>query len=342
MVSVPNVVSMTQAAATSAISAATLTTGVVSSASSSTVPSGCVISQNPAAGAQAAQGSAVSLVVSSGPVVTVPDTVNMTQAAASTAITTAGLAVGAVTTASNGTVPSGSVISQNPAAGTPVAPGSAVALVVSSGSSGAAPTVDKVVFSDGNGTRTTSAFSTTSANEVLIAFVASDGPTSGGQTVTVSGAGLTWTLVKRANTQLGTAEIWKATAASQLTDVKVKSVQSKTTYHQSLTVVTFKGAAGVGGSASAGALNGAPSVSLTTTKANALVYGVGNGWDTATARTLGANQTMVHQWVDTSVGDTFWVQSRSAAIAAAGTSVQINDTAPTSDRWNFAIVEIVP
>jgi hypothetical protein len=41
------------------------------------------------------------------------------------------------------------------------------------------------------------------------------------------------------------------------------------------------------------------------------------------------------------VGDTFWVQKRSAPIAAAGTVVQLNDTAPTSHRWNLAAVEIL-
>ena len=39
-----------------------------------------------------------------------------------------------------------------------------------------APTVDKMVFSDGANKRTTAAFSTTSAGDVLVAFAASDGP----------------------------------------------------------------------------------------------------------------------------------------------------------------------
>jgi hypothetical protein len=50
---------------------------------------------------------------------------------------------------------------------------------------------------------------------------------------------------------------------------------------------------------------------------------------------------MVHEWVDTGAGDTFWVQSVAAAIASAGTSVKLTATSPTNDRWNFAIVEIV-
>ena len=71
------------------------------------------------------------------------------------------------------------------------------------------------------------------------------------------------------------------------------------------------------------------------------MYGVGNDWDGAVARTVGASQEIVHQWLDTVVGDTFWVQKRSAPLAAAGTVVQLNDTAPTSHRWNLAAAEIL-
>jgi len=65
-VPVPNVVGQTQAAATSAITGAGLTVGTVTMQSSTTVASGTVIGQNPAAGAQSASGSAVDLVVSTG------------------------------------------------------------------------------------------------------------------------------------------------------------------------------------------------------------------------------------------------------------------------------------
>src|SRR6185436_234239 len=88
--------------------------------------------------------------------------------------------------------------------------------------------------------------------------------------------------------------------------------------------------------------SGAPSVTLTTTKGGAFVYGVGYDRDFAIARSVGAGQTMVHQWVDTTVGDTFWAQAWTGKIDNAGTSVRLFDTAPTGDRWNFASVEIVP
>src|SRR4029077_10938549 len=99
-VATPDVVGLTQAAATSAITSAGLTLGPVTTASSTTVPSGAVISQNPVAGTSIVIGSAVALVVSSGPPqVATPNVVGLTPAAATSAITSAGLTVGAVTTA---------------------------------------------------------------------------------------------------------------------------------------------------------------------------------------------------------------------------------------------------
>ena len=65
-VAVPNVVGDTQSAATTAITAAGLVVGTVTTASSSTVASGNVISESPIAGTSVNSGSAVNLVVSTG------------------------------------------------------------------------------------------------------------------------------------------------------------------------------------------------------------------------------------------------------------------------------------
>ena len=131
---VPNVVGLTQATASTAITNAGLIVGTVTTASSNTVAAGAVISQNPGGGASVTAGSNVNFVVSSGvAAATVPNVVGLTQAAASTAITGAGLSVGTVTTASSTTVAAGKVISQNPGGGASVAQGSAVNFVVSSG-----------------------------------------------------------------------------------------------------------------------------------------------------------------------------------------------------------------
>ena len=131
---VPNVLGLTQSAATTSITGAGLVVGTVSMASSSTVASGSVISEAPLAGTSVAVGSSVNLVVSTGPAtVLVPNVVGLTQSAATTSITGAGLVVGTVSMASSSTVASGSVISEAPLAGTSVAVGSSVNLVVSTG-----------------------------------------------------------------------------------------------------------------------------------------------------------------------------------------------------------------
>ena len=341
---VPNVVNQTQAAATSAITGAGLTVGTITTSSSATVPSGRVISQTPIGGTSVAAGSAVALVISTGPPpVIVPSVVNQTQAAATSAITGAGLTVGTITNSSSATVPAGSVISQTPFGGTSVAAGSAVALVVSTGPApvGVGPSVDTVVFSDGDNTRTTPPFSTAAPNELLVAFVASDGPSSKLQTATVSGAGLTWTLVRRANTR-GMAEVWQARATAQLTNVTVQSSLGITGYSHSLTVVAFRNASGIGASAGGSGEFAATSVTLVTTAPNSVVYGVGNDWDGADTRALGPGQAMVHQWLATATSKTFWVQSRNTAVPSAGTTIQLNSTAPADNRWNFVAVEIVP
>jgi beta-lactam-binding protein with PASTA domain len=134
MVTVPNVIGLTQAAATTTITEAKLTLGNVTQQNSNTVVAGNVISQEPASGSSAAEGSAMALVISSGPpMITVPNVIGLTQAAATTTITEAKLTLGNVTQQNSNTVGTGNVISQDPASGRSVAEGSAVNLVISSG-----------------------------------------------------------------------------------------------------------------------------------------------------------------------------------------------------------------
>jgi beta-lactam-binding protein with PASTA domain/DNA-binding NarL/FixJ family response regulator len=347
LVTVPNVVNATQATAQAAILAAGLTNGAVTNASSATVAAGSVISESPAAGTSVAAGSAVTLVVSLGPaLVTVPNVVNATQATAQAAILAAGLTNGAVTNANSATVAAGSVISENPAAGTLVSPGSAVALVVSLGPAAATPTVDATASSDGTGARTTPAFSTTVAGDVLVALVGSDGPTTGAntQTMTITGGGLTWTRVQRAATSRGVSEIWTATAAAVLTNVTVTSTQSVTVVlgapvNQSIVVVAFKNASAIGATTAASATSTNATASLVPQATGSVVYGVGNDFDRAVARTVGAGQTKIHEFL-APTGDTFWMQSLNATTTA-GSSVTLNATAAgAADQWNLAIVEI--
>ena len=173
-----------------------------------------------------------------------------------------------------------------------------------------------------------------------MAFVQAAQPTTdGAQTTVVSGAGLEWSLVARANAQPGTSDIWLARAPARLTDVAVSAESSIGGTFLSLTVVAFAGADGVGASATASAETGAPAVSLTTTRAGSFVFGAGNDWTGPLPRTLPAGQELVHEALNEG-GDTMWVQRISGAVAAAGTPVTVNAIEPTDHRFNIAAVEI--
>ena len=200
--------------------------------------------------------------------------------------------------------------------------------------------IDQTIKQNGTGTVTTAPFSTTGPR-LLVAFTSSDGPATK-QNTTVTGGGLTWTLIQRANTKGGTAEIWAAQATGPLAGATVTSKPKTAGYDQSVTVVAFAGASGIGASASAGKSGGLPSVSLNTTQPGSWVFGVGEDYSNAIARTLGAGQSLISQWVDPGSGETFWGQNQSVPTPVAGTAVTINDTAPKGDIWELAAVEILP
>jgi hypothetical protein len=126
-----------------------------------------------------------------------------------------------------------------------------------------------------------------------------------------------------------------------VSNLVVTATRANGGYVGAMTVVAFQGASSTNGAVAVGnASTGAPSVSLTTTGAGSWVWGVGNDWDHAMGRTVGSNQTLVDQYL-ASVGDTYWVQRQTAVTPSAGTVVPINDTAPTTDRWDLAAVEIL-
>jgi large repetitive protein len=190
-------------------------------------------------------------------------------------------------------------------------------------------------------TLTSPPITTTGNAEQLIALVSVTGQIAG-ETATVSGAGLTWARVTRENTQGGDTEIWKATATAPLNAAVISAALSTEGGASSLTVVALSGAAGVGASAHANGASGAPTVSLTTTVAGSIVFGVGNDPSAPTARTVGTGQTLIHQDSDTGWWEDYWAQRVTAATPSAGVSATINDTAPAGDKWNLAAVEITP
>jgi hypothetical protein len=203
--------------------------------------------------------------------------------------------------------------------------------------------VDRLVTAAGNGTVSTARFSTSAAAETVIAFVGSDGPGGAGrQSAAVGGAGLRWRLVRRTNSQPGDSEIWAATTTRKLSNVSITSTPRTGGYDEFVTVLTFRNAGGAGASAGASAGSGAPRVKLTSTAAGSLSFAVGNDWEHAVPRTLGAGQIRVSQWADTATGDTYWAQGTARASSAARQVITLNDTAPSADDWNLTAVEVKP
>src|SRR5665213_537497 len=227
---------------------------------------------------------------------------------------------------------------------------SLTALITTSARGGIA--TDAAVSKDNStasATITSPAFSTATPNELLLALIATDYISSTNTTVkSISGGGLTWTLVQRANAQSGSAEIWRAFATSTLSNVTVAATLSQSVV-ASMTVMSFagvntsgsNGSGAIGAVASKSAASGAPTASLVSTANNSWVIGVGNDYDNAIARTVGTGQTLLHQYLTPS-GDTYWAQMQTGPAPVAGTTVTLNDTAPTKDRFNLSICEILP
>lgn len=207
-----------------------------------------------------------------------------------------------------------------------------------------APVTDQVASANETtkgATITAPAVTTKSASELILAFISAAGPASKSQSITaVTGGGLAWSLAVRSDGKQGTAEVWQAHATKLLTAVKIAATLKDKGYDGSITIATFTGAGTkTGAHATASGATGAPAVSVTTTGPDSLAWAVGEDPSHATARTAAAGQSIVHQYLDTKGISTDWAQ-KTTAIPAAATVVKVADTAPITDKWNMAAVEI--
>ncbi|GAA4124271.1 Stk1 family PASTA domain-containing Ser/Thr kinase [Nocardioides fonticola] len=131
-VQVPDVVRMTEAKANAAIGDAGFVVGTPSFEPSDTIPSGRVISQDPAANSFEAPGTTITLVISSGkPQTAVPDVVNQLRAQAKTALEAANLVASFKMIESD--EPKGTVVRTSPEPGTELEEGSTVTVYFSDG-----------------------------------------------------------------------------------------------------------------------------------------------------------------------------------------------------------------
>jgi RHS repeat-associated protein len=207
-----------------------------------------------------------------------------------------------------------------------------------------APALDQQVSADqaSHSSKLTSpAISTRTSGELLLAFISATGPSPGSQTITaVSGAGLVWKEVARANHKPGTAEVWQAYAATPVTGATVVATLGSTAHDGSITVAAFTGAAAATGAhAVASGASKSPAVVLTTTQPDSVIWAVGEDATHAGTVTPSSGQTVVHQFADTSSHATYWAQD-TKPVSAAGTAVTVADTLAATDSWNLAAVEI--
>ena len=182
---------------------------------------------------------------------------------------------------------------------------------------------------------------TTDGPQLLVAYLASDSARTliGGRFDAVSGCGLQWIPVIDANRQAGPSSIWTAVAPIALSACRLSARRNFGSWTGSAYVVGYTGAAGIGARAASSAPSGAPSVTVLTTREQSLVAGVGVDWDRAIPRQPAPGQNVNAQTL-TTLNDTYWFQSFAAPISAL-TKVNLSDTGPTGDRYNFAAVEIL-
>jgi hypothetical protein len=182
---------------------------------------------------------------------------------------------------------------------------------------------------------------TNSKDTLLVAFVQADGPKAGGQSVTVSGGGLIWTKDASQNQGLGDAEVWSATLSHALSKQTITATAATKGFDVNLAIVSFQNASGIGARTTAFSSRGAPNATITTTQPNSWVWASANDWGGDAKRTVPSGQTAVIQVLDLTDRKAFWVQTTNNPTANAGTKVTINDTAPMTDPFNLALVEVL-
>lgn len=202
------------------------------------------------------------------------------------------------------------------------------------------PTVDNLYEAFSISTTASARVSTSVTNELLVAFVQSNGPRRGGQSSTVSGGGVTWRKAAAENRALGDSEVWYAVAPSKIANQKVTATATLPGFDENLTIVTFKNARGIASARTFYSLKGAPSGTITTTQPQSWVWASGNDPRAAFFRFPGFAQNTWVQVLDFTARSTFWTQSTVNPTSKAGTSVTINDVLPVGEPYNLALVEI--
>jgi hypothetical protein len=205
---------------------------------------------------------------------------------------------------------------------------------------------------------------TTTKNTLIVAFVAADGPSTGGQTLSVTSttasggtSPVTFHKVASENAGLGDSEVWYADASAIIPSTApifvtatASEASGKTKYDVSLQVVPFNNAitagangpqgTGIGNSAVAFSSKGTPTVSLNTLGSDSLVFAEANDWKATYLPTPVSGQTAIGV-ADNNLDKTFYTQYTNSPQGANGSKVTIADTSPTNNPFNLVAVEIL-
>jgi len=211
------------------------------------------------------------------------------------------------------------------------------------------PTVDVSVSADErqSGKVISPEFSTTGADRLIVAFISVNGPASSAEAAaqrvtSVQGGHLNWTLVKRANSTGGTAEVWQAHATSLISAATVTAKFAKSGFDGSITVAAFANTPGaVGDAAAAAGKRGAPSATTVTAPESGSpvqIWAVGHDWSRATTPVPLLDQALVHSYSGRQVDGTFWTERTNFSYGSGDVTAGLSS--PTTDRWQLVAVAI--
>ena len=191
-----------------------------------------------------------------------------------------------------------------------------------------------------HGVLTSPKLKTTTPDQLLVAFVSADGPTTTAQTVRqVSGGGLSWTLVARDKAGAGTSEVWQAYASAKVGSTRVSATLSAPAHSMTLTVAGFSRARPtVGATAHRSGTQSVPRVALVPQASGSVVWAAGRATGSRYAPKPVSGQKVVHAQKFRSPSTGSWTQ-RVTASTVAGTEVAVSDKA-TAPTWGYAAVEI--
>lgn len=183
------------------------------------------------------------------------------------------------------------------------------------------------------------AVTTRHAGELLLAFVAAQGPKGVAQTTAKPKApGLVWKLVTRAVARGETASVWQARARGKLTRLPISMRLGHPSTQALFSVVAFNPGATLGAHGKASTKRGAPKLRLSAV-ANAQIWAVGHEGTTGRlpAPLYGAH---LDQKVSSrKQHDASWVQSSSVTT---GGPVAVGVRSPLAKNWILAAVTVVP